>query len=158
MDFIFPNLIFGQRKHLPAGSGSYPSRRHLIARGLETGRVWTALMSPLAGLRDLQSALPAGNNRSAEEPKPGQFGSQNWLSGQLHHKHTRNTPPCLPASHSRFWKRMEGWRSSPQIKSKTKCKNRFAEQYAEDNFHWSEMFKHLPEQIRGPVPNKKERE
>jgi len=48
-------------------------------------------------------------------------------------------------------------------KSKTKCKNRFAEPYAEmqrsqDNFYWSQMLKHLPEQIRGPVPNKKERE
>jgi hypothetical protein len=48
-------------------------------------------------------------------------------------------------------------------KSKTKCKNRFAEQYAEmqrsqDNFYWSQMLKHLPEQIRGPTPNKKDRE
>jgi hypothetical protein len=38
-----------------------------------------------------------------------------------------------------------------------------AEQCAEmersqDNFYWSKMWKHLPEQIRGPVPNKKQRE
>ena len=37
-----------------------------------------------------------------------------------------------------------------------------AEQYAEmvrsqDNFYWSQMLKHLPEQMRGPVP-KKQRE
>jgi len=48
-------------------------------------------------------------------------------------------------------------------KSKTKCKNRFAEPYAEmqrsqDNFYWSQMLKRLPEQICGPVPNKKQRE
>jgi hypothetical protein len=58
---------------------------------------------------------------------------------------------------------MEGWRFSLKSKSKTKCKNRIAEQYAEmersqDNFYWPQMSKHLPEQIRGPVPNKKERE
>jgi hypothetical protein len=40
---------------------------------------------------------------------PGLFGSQNRLSGQLHHKPTRNTPPYQPASHPRFRKRMEGW-------------------------------------------------
>jgi len=38
-----------------------------------------------------------------------------------------------------------------------------AERYAEmersqDNSYWSQMWKHLPEQIRGPVPHKKERE
>ena len=37
-----------------------------------------------------------------------------------------------------------------------------AEKYAEmersqDNFYWSEMWKHLPEQIRGAVPSKEER-
>jgi len=31
-------------------------------------------------------------------------------------------------------------------------------QRSQDNFYWSQMLKHLPEQIRGPVPNKKERE
>ena len=46
IEIFFPNSIFGQRKELPAGSGSYPRRRHLIARGQETERVWTAMMSP----------------------------------------------------------------------------------------------------------------
>ena len=27
-----------------------------------------------------------------------------------------------------------------------------------DNYYWAQMLKHLPEQIRGPVPNKKERQ
>jgi hypothetical protein len=29
---------------------------------------------------------------------------------------------------------------------------------SQGNFYWSQMLKHLPEQIRGLVPNKKERE
>jgi len=46
------------------------------------------------------------------------------------------------------------WRSSPQSKSKPQVLEPIAEQYAEmersqDNFYWSQMLKHLPEQIRG---------
>jgi hypothetical protein len=29
---------------------------------------------------------------------------------------------------------------------------------SQESFYWSRMLKHLPEQIRGPVPNKKQRE
>jgi hypothetical protein len=47
-----------------------------------------------------------------------------------------------------------------QEQEQNQVQNRFAEQYADmersqDNFYWLQMLKHLPEQIRGPVPNKK---
>jgi|HubBroStandDraft_1064217.scaffolds.fasta_scaffold45794_3 hypothetical protein len=55
----------------------------------------------LAGLRDLESALPTGNNR-AEEPKPGCseaktgcLGSCTISTQETHHLHQ-------PASHPRF--------------------------------------------------------
>ena len=122
MKIFFFNFIFGQRKELPAGSGSYPIRRHLIASGQATGRVRTAMMSPVTRLLDLRSALPTRNKPSCRRAETGVFGSQNRLSGQLHEKHTRNTLPYLPSPHSRFRKWMEGWRFSLKSKSKTKCR------------------------------------
>jgi len=106
--------------------------------------------------RDTGSSNPRcqlGITDLSKDRKPGCSEAKTGCLGSCTIKDTRNTPPFLPASHSRFWKRIEGWRFSLQGKSKTKCKNRFAEQYAEmersqDNFYRSEMLKHLPEQIR----------
>ena len=51
---------------------------------------------------------------------------------------------------------MEGWRFSLKNKEQNQVQEPIAEQYAEiersqDNFYWSQMLKHLPEQMRGPV-------
>jgi hypothetical protein len=130
LEIFFPQFDFRPAERAPSWEWLIPEPPSPDREGTRNRAGVDSHDVPLAGLRDLESALPTGNNRAAEEPKSGLFGSQNRLSGQLHRKYTRNIPPYLPVSHSRFRKRMEGWRFS--LKSKSKPSGRtIAEQYAE---------------------------
>jgi hypothetical protein len=97
------------------------------------------------------------NNRAPEEPKRccseakiGCLGSCTISTQETHHLISQ-PPTAIPETDG-------GMEILSQ--EQNQVQEPIAEQYTEmersqDNYYWSQMLKHLPEQVRGPVPNKK---
>jgi len=82
---FFPNSIFGQSEPRLIPEPLPPDREG----GTRNPGSGQPSYVTLSRAMDLESALPTGSNRAAEEPSPGLFRSPKLVVWALHHKHTR---------------------------------------------------------------------
>jgi hypothetical protein len=121
------------------------------------------MMSSAARLLDLRSALSTRNNRAAEEPKPECSEAKTGCLGSCT-RSTQETHYLTCQAHTRD--SVNGWRDADSLSrarakpsARTDSRNsRRTWSGVRTTVYWLQMLKHLPQQIRGPVLNKKERE